>query len=643
MKHAFVLLLVSSAWAAPPWTPQYKIKPSEKNRLTAADVVGPDGLVYPNWTRVGVEGGIPDVKAVATIEDFGGKANDDADDSEALDHACRMMGENGGGAIVLGEGTYHLDRPVTVRHDGVVIRGKGRDKTKIVFRYAVDDSGASFFWPKPGSRVGPYSLIEAHAQPSGLQKMALRVDGATVGEWTRGKHSGNTFWFRKSGRDVLAKAKPGERTLELVATYSGGKTRSATMPVVLDPACRDEKLAPESGGAITFLGKGAVAPRIPLTRDAKRGDTVLQVKDATGFKAGDAVEIDGPATDRWKKLTQNACTWGIYRRTQARIASVEGNAVTLEQPVRIEFPVVDGSNIVKLAPVQRCGVEDLTIVQTENLWITAVWFRHAWNCWARGVRVSKCGRHAVYAREAKWCEVRDCVFDDAWFKGGGGTAYSGWEISWDCLMEDCETFKLRHAPVVQWGSSGNVIRRSVFHDSDGQWHAGWTNENLFEQCVITSRRGNGGYGFGMWGSPPNDTAHGPNGPRNVVYNCDVTSQKTGLWMGGMNEGWLILHNRFDVERGQGVYAQRTSFDHTIRGNVFILRDGKSPMAILATPDCTGVEIEGNTLYGGNGKICEGAGKPFVLRDNQAKPLGDAPRPTPAVPSIYEWQKANVRK
>jgi len=96
-----------------------------------------------------------------------------------------------------------------------------------------------------------------------------------------------------------------------------------------------------------------------------------------------------------------------------------------------------------------------------------------------------------------------------------------------------------------------------------------------------------------------------------------------------------------VEKGRGVYAQKSSFDHIIRNNVFILRDKKSPMVLLGTPDCTGIEIEGNTLYGGNGKLCEGSGKPLLLKDNTANALGDAPRPRPAVPSIYEWQKANV--
>jgi hypothetical protein len=242
----------------------------------------------------------------------------------------------------------------------------------------------------------------------------------------------------------------------------------------------------------------------------------------------------------------------------------------------------------------------------------------------------------------KWCEIRDCVFDDAHFKGGGGTAYAGWEYSYDCLMEGVETFKLRHAPLFQWSASGNVIRKSVFHESDGQWHSGWTNENLMEQCVIESVRGNGGYGFGLWASPPEDTAHGPNGPRNVVYNCDVSSEKDGLWMGGMNESWLILHNRFVVERGRGVFAKTASFDHIIKGNVFVVKDGRSPMVFLATPDCVGVEVVGNALFGGNGWVCSGAGTPALERGNLVRPLADAPRPRPEVPSIYEWQQEHAR-
>ncbi len=626
-----------------PWEPSYKIKPSETHRLTLADVVGPDGIVYPNWTKCGVQGGIPSVKVAATIEEFGGKANDDGDDSRALDEGCAAVGKRGGGALLLGEGTYYLDRPVTIRHSGVVIRGRGADKTRIIFRYALPASGIGFYWPPANGRVGPETPIELHARPTDLQKMTVYVDNTAVGTWSRSQHSGNTFDFTVRLGRGLAGIPAGAHTLKGVAEYGNKSILTTEIPITFDPSLRNEPPVPSTEAAITFLGERTSAPELQLARDGKRGDTVLTLKSARGLRAGDCIFIEGPATERWKKLTQCACPWGIYRQYMAVVEKVEGNVITLNQPLRIEFPVIDGSYVQKINPIRNCGIEDLYIEQTENLWISSVIFQHAWNCWARGVTVKKCGRHPVYALSAKWCEIRDCTFDDAWFKGGGGTAYTGWQSSFDCLMENVVTHKMRHAPLYQWAASGCVIRKSVFHESDGQWHAGWTNENLFEQCVIESVQGHGGYGYGMWASPPSDKAHGPNGPRNVVYNCDVSSPRAGLKMGGMNENWLILYNRFVVGDEQGVFVGTTSFDHIIRGNVFVLKDGKSPMVFLSQPSCVGVEIVGNRLYGGNGQFVAGKAKAAVMEGNQAFPLGEAPRPQPPVPSIYAWQKERAKQ
>ncbi len=644
----------TEARSVTPWERQYKIKPSEKARLTAADVLGPDGIVYPNWTKCGVQGGIPKTKAVASIEDFGAKADDNADDSEALAKACEAAGRMGGGAVLLGEGTYYLDRPVTVRHDNVVIRGRGPDKTRLIFRYSIGsagrrpadrkaeglpDSGVVFYNPPAGSRVGRNTRLEMHCKPTGLMKMTMMVDDVVIGRWSRSKHSGNTFAFATYGRNAIGKLPDGRHVLKGIAEYRDGAKRTGEIPIVLDSDFDDTRLVADSRAAITFAGKGTVGRKLKLARDGKRGDMKLKLKSAKSLRVGDRIVIDGPATDRWKKLTKNACEWGTYRLYEVIISDIKDNTISIDQPLRIEFPVIDGSFIQKVVPIQRCGIESLYLEQTENLWISGVVFYHGWNCWARDVTVKKCGRFPVYGSMAKWCEIRDCVFDDAWFKGGGGTAYTGWDRCWDCLMENVETFKMRHAPLFQWAASGCVIRKSIFHESDGQWHAGWTNENLIEQCVIESVRGHGGYGYGMWASPPEDKAHGPNGPRNVVYNCDVSSPKAGLWMGGMNENWLILYSRFVVDNGPGVFAKTASFDHIVKDNVFILKDGKSPMIFLATSDCLGTEIIGNRLYGGNGSLVAGAAEPAVVKNNKAFPLGDASRPILAleVPSIYEWQ------
>ena len=632
-----------------PWERQYKIKPSEKNRLTPADVLGPDGIVYPNWTKCGVQGGIPKIKAVASIEDFGAKADDDADDSEALAKACEAAGKMGGGAVLLGEGTYYLDRPVTVRHDDVVIRGQGPGKTRLIFRHSIPENGVVFYNPPAGSRVGRNTRLEMHCKPTGLMKMTMMVDDVVIGRWSRSQHSGNTFAFAIYGRSAVGKVPDGRGVLKGIAEYTDGTKRTGQIPIILDSAFNDTRQVADSRAVITFAGKGTVGRKLKLAKNGKRGDMTLELESTKGLRLGDCILIDGPATQRWKKLTKNACKWGVYRQYEVVISDINNNTIAINQPLRIEFPAIDGSYVQKVVPIQRCGIESLYIEQTENLWISSVVFYHGWNCWAKDVTVKKCGRFPVYGTMAKWCEIRDCVFDDAWFKGGGGTAYTGWDKCWDCLMENVETFKMRHAPLFQWAASGCVIRKSIFHESDGQWHAGWTNENLIEQCVIESVRGHGGYGYGMWASPPQDTAHGPNGPRNVVYNCDVSSPRAGVWMGGMNENWLILYNRFIVDSGPGVSAKTASFDHIVKDNVFILKDGKSPMIFLATSDCIGAEIIGNGLYGGNGRFVAGRGEPAVVKDNKALMLSDsslrsaslqqdAPRPIPEVPSIYEWQQ-----
>ncbi|MGD8499912.1 MAG: right-handed parallel beta-helix repeat-containing protein [Phycisphaerales bacterium] len=626
-----------------PWQRQYKIKPNETDRMTPADVLGPDGIVYPNWRQCGVQGGIPEVKAVTSVEDFGGEPDDNLDDAEPLTEACESAGKMGGGAVLLGEGTYYLDRPVTVRHDNVVVRGKGPGRTRLIFRYSVPDDRVAFYSPPEGSRVGPDTRLEMHCKPAGLTKMTMMIESKVIGTWTRGKHSGNTFNFARHGRDAIGKVADGRHMLKGIAEYKDGSKLTGETPIILDSAFKDRRAVADSRAAITFAGKGTVGKKFKLAADGKRGDIKLKLRSREGPGIGDCIMIEAPATDRWKKLTKNACKWGLYRMYALIVTGIEGNIVTVNQPLRIEFPVIDGAYVQKLAPIRRCGVEGLFLEQTENLWISGVVFYNGWNCWAKDVTVKKCGRFPVYGSMAKWCEIRDCVFDDAWFKGGGGTAYTGWDRCWDCLMENVETFKMRHGPLFQWAASGCIIRKSIFHESDGQWHAGWTNENLIEQCVIESVRGHGGYGYGMWASPPEDTAHGPNGPRNVVYNCDVSSPRAGVWMGGMNENWLIIHNRFVVGSGPGVFAKTTSFDHIIKANVFVLKDGKSPMVSLASPDCIGTEVTGNKLYGGSGKFVSGKVKPALAESNEALPLGPAPRPLPEVPSIYEWQLQHSKK
>ena len=639
----FELVEMKGKPIGPPWQGQYKIKPHEKHRLTPADVVGPDGVVYPNWTKVGVQGGIPDVKVAARIEDFGGKADDDEDDSNALESACASVGENGGGAVLLGEGTYYLSRSVAIRHDNVVIRGQRADKTRLVFRLPA--GGMGLYTGSLGGLVTSRTALDMVCDSKGLKTLTMLADDVVVGKWS--VETDHTF-VTVNTPNLFAALPDGPHTLKSIAEYADGSKRTSQIAVILNSSGEKAEQAFPQRAVISFQGEALRGPELKLAQDGNRGDMKLHLVGVEGLKGGDSIVIVAPQTERWDRLVMNACKWGYYRRYALLVEKIEGNTIAVTQPLRIDFPVVDGSYVQKASPIQRCGIEHLTIEQVgeiqERLKMTSVYFYSAWNCWARGVRIKRPGSHAIFGTLAKWCEIRDCVFDNPWNKGGGGSAYTGWEYSWDCLIENVETFRMRHAPGLQWAASGNVVRKSVFHESDGQWHAGWCNENLFEQCVIESTtQRNGGYGYGLFATPPGDILHGPIGPRNVVYNCDIFAMKGGLWMGGMNENWLILYNRFVTDAGQGIFAKTASFDHIIKGNVFVLKNIACPMVYLASPDCIGWEIIDNRLYGGNGRFVGGPCKPGVLEGNNAFPLGQElpERPKPAVPSIYEWQ--NRRK
>jgi len=533
----------------PPWPPQYKAGG------TAADVLGPDGRTwFPDWTYAGVQGGIPDVAPFARIEDFGGRADDDADDAAALQAACQAAGLAGGGAVLLGEGTYHLDRKVLITLSGVVIRGAGRDRTRIVIRY--------------------------------------------------------------NGND--------DRIKDGVILFKG----------------------------VTHVSHDALAA------DARRGDTSLRMFNVDGLAPGDWIMVDAPGTERWRHVIASRCRFNP-RLAMVRIERIAGTTLTINQPLRIDFPRIDSPHVTKMAPISDCGIEDLYITQQQRPpKICTVLFWGAVNCWGRRVTVEWTGRMPLYGSHVKWMEVRDCEFNNGHDTGGGGSAYVGWQYGFDCLMENVVARNLRHAPNLDWSCSGCVFRNSSFYNTDAQTHSGWCHENLFENCVIVDPIGHrpegGPYGHGFWATPPGDRSHGPNGPRNCFYNCDFQNADehkvfgndmrrygpTGLVLGGMNENWLFFYNRV-LSRGPGILLRGVSFDHVIAGNVFLVEDG-FPAVLLESPaQCAGIVLAGNVLYGGDGTVVTNAPPALAAWEGNrafARPGSVPPRPQPEVPSIFEWQR-----
>lgn len=655
MKHCILCLFVGVNFlvaaenesrpaepAAPPRPPTYKPLMKEGAELTPMDIRGPDGLVYPNWTWAGVQGGIPDVSGGINLEERGAKTG--ADIAALIESAAAELNERGGGVIRIGPGTYYLNRPVFIRGANIVIRGAGMEKTKLIFRYAIPKGEAHFYGLKPGDSFENLYVV---GNPEGIAKMTILGDSKPAVTLARTKdHWGNRFYLGATREKLLQQFGAGDHEFKGVIEYEDGTKAETTATLHVSDTVSPRTIYSQFA-AVSFEGSGPSERRILLGGDGIRGADRLVLQDGHGLHKGDYIQLVAPPSERWNRLSGNVNTsfWALFRANQYQIKSVDGNVVTLNQPLRLEFPKVDGSYLQVIRPVTGCGVEDLTIEQTENLWIGGVQFAWSWNCWAKNVKVVKTGRHPVIFIDSKFGEVRGCVYDDALFKGDGGSAYGGFERAYDCLMENVETFNLRHAPIFNWACSGNVVRNSVFHGSDAHWHAGWCNENLFENCVIeaTNLRG----GMAAIG-PKFFKLHGPQGPRNVVYNCDVqvlraAGNDMGFLMQGMNEHWLVVYNRFVVKKGGGIVMQDHAFDHIVKGNVFCLESGKPYVINFLDDTCSGIELLDNLVYGDVQTLVSGPGQGCMENGNVIAPYQLAPRPTPPVPSIYEWQKEQAKR
>jgi|GEM_PF-764289 len=600
--------------------------PAHSQSLTAADLPGPDGIVYPDWRAAGVAGGIPTGLTVrATIS-----AAQNTDIAAALETAAATAAAAGGGVVSIPSGTYNLSRPVMIRQSNVVIRGAGQGSTTLKFIFQAPTNAVVLFQnPAGATTLYNNTFLQAHADPNGLNRIAIyarKTDGTlalvtqqvkATGTW------GNLFSIGTTGSAIRGQVSTGSHEVIGQAEYDDGRILTTSTTYTIQNST-DANAIPQPSmlGAINFCGAGSNTGNLLLTANATRGQKTVSLASGHGLIAGDLVQIHAPRTATWDAQTGNACvTSDAFRMCIYKIASATSTSLTFTQPLRIDYPIADGTDVTnayvkRFLPVARCGVEDLTLQQIYNVWTSGCVFSWAYECWVKNVQIKKIGRNPVYCSPAKFCEVRNSIYNDAWYKGEGGTAYCSFERSYDCLMDGITTYELRHAPLVQWSASGNVVRNGTFYDSDAQWHAGWANENLFENCTVLSNRGNGGYGYGLFATDPADSLHGPEGPRNAVYNCDVTSPLAAVWLGGSNQQWLFLHNRFAADTQSGLFAQKGSSNHIIEDNVFVVRTGGAAVE-LATADCTGVEVVDNKIHGllTSGDVALGAATPSENTNN----------------------------
>ena len=547
----------------------------------------------------------------------------------------------------MGPGTYHLIRKILIIKDKIIIKGSGEKKTKVILK--LPDSNIYISTPTVGAKIIPRVQATIYFPGENAQKVTIFIEDKEIINWNNPALFKTVDVDKKfktvhfQGKEIIDVCGTGYKKLHVKVTYNDGTELDAYQPFLLENSWF---YSWDTNAYISFDGirNRDTKRRQHLSRDMKRGDREIFLEDTSEFNKGSYIIVNAPQTERWNKLSLNSCSWGNFRMFATRITEVKDKSVVVDQPSRIAMPLADAPYVESFTPISFCAVEDISFEQQgiiqKVLKTGTIQFRNAVNCRASNVSVIKSGFRPLYGRYVKNCSFINCTFIDAWNQHGS-LAYAGFDYGWDCLIEGMETFRMRHGPTLNWTSSGNVIRNSIFHESDAQLHSGWCCDNLFEQCRIESTTYKyRGYGYGFYASPYNDSGHGPGGgPRNVIYNCDSVSLLSAVFMGGGgNHNWLIMYNKFKADSGPGIIQRLGCKNTRIEGNVFVLKDTKAPLIYYEFLDCTGDIIIGNNIYGGNGKLFQGASKPGQEQNNHFMPYTkNIPESTPPVQSIYKWQ------
>jgi hypothetical protein len=295
-------------------------------------------------------------------------------------------------------------------------------------------------------------------------------------------------------------------------------------------------------GVFNFVGGGVPSfTSYPVTADAPRGAMALTVEDPNQFTVGDHIRtlLLTPPPD---VLGNGHKTMDVYHTFFTRVSGKTSTQILLEQPLRVPHLTSLNIQLRKVERISRCGVESMTIEALGNYGsFHGVRFYFGYECWTRDLHILRPCSWPIRYQDTKFSVARDSTWESPWNVGGNGNGYGGLVGAHDSLMENIELINMRHAPIFQNWATGNVVKDVTGTGADLQWHTEYATENLVENTTLVKGTSPEAYVVATTNLAQNN--HTPAGPRNVLYNNDLSWSGRGVYFGGHNDGWIFAHNR----------------------------------------------------------------------------------------------------
>jgi hypothetical protein len=260
-----------------------------------------------------------------------------------------------------------------------------------------------------------------------------------------------------------------------------------------------------SGGFIWAKGSYAQKPLSAITSEANRGSKELTVQAPDGLKTGQRVTVALRDDDKNTLLNYlysgDPGNTGKIRKPintgmVSRIASVRGNRITLERPLRFDVRKSWRPVLKSFTPtVNEVGIEDLSITFPVNPYrghftergMNGIALNGVADCWVRNVKISNCDS-AIYV-SGMFCTVDGLVVDSKRPANRATTGHHGISYGTDCLVQnfDLQTHFI-HDITLSHLQAGNVTKNGKGINLSLDHHKAAPYENLF--CNLYVGQGN---------------------------------------------------------------------------------------------------------------------------------------------------------
>ena len=492
----------------------------------------------PNFSFAGYKNGLEEIPVsqgvVVHVNDYGAVADDNVDDSKAVLKAIAHANSLADPVIIrFAPGRYQISDVLRIERSDIVLQGAGPG-----------EGGTTLYFPRPLMQVDKSdSQTELRTYLRALDKRQKEPDQNLDEFFTEYSWSGGFIWVEKPGTRPAAYLEEYDPEIEVLAQGQSG-TRGTQSITVADAANLSE------------------------------GDVVqLQWLNREGPKAGIIRSLYGSEAD-----TAGSHHWTFPERPlvrqSTRILSLQGNTVTLADPLLHDVSDSIPAQIAKWSHLERVGIEDLHFEFPQSPWFghhmergyNAVYLTSAYDSWARNIRISNADSGFLTYNSAN-ITYRDIVAD------GARKAHYAVHMGnvHNVLAERVTVLN----PVVHSLTFNTQSTKCVYKDSQVftspvlDQHAGSNHQNLFDNVTLHVSATNTADGpvipvFDGSGAPYWQPGHGA---FNTTWNLKVLvvggayADET-VTLHGLDEGPLARivgvhgNRRFELDYRPAPYVER---------------------------------------------------------------------------------------